>query len=115
MSLYKNNDPTKCCESVATAGLRMHYHQCTRPVYIEINDKKYCRIHSPAYVAEKRKKSSDAFDAAWKERVEKAKQLRQDKLDAARWRAVPEFLAKYQIDYVGLLRDVDEFIGEKNG
>lgn len=35
--------------------------------------------------------------------------------DAARWRAVPAFLEKYQLCYVSLLRDVDEFNGDKNG
>jgi len=33
--------------------------------------------------------------------------------DAKRWRAVPAFLTKYRIDYLGLLRDVVEFNEEK--
>ena len=30
--------------------------------------------------------------------------------DAARWRALPAFIEKYQIDYVGLLTDIDAMI-----
>lgn len=34
----------------------------------------------------------------------------QERQDAARWRAIPAFLEKHQIDYVQLLRDVDGYI-----
>lgn len=61
------------------------------------------------------------FDAcaeweAWKKRAERAEaELAACREDAEKWNELPAFLEKYQINYVGLLRDIDAAIAARKG
>ena len=39
--------------------------QCTKKVVVTRNGKRYCKIHDPEYIAEKRRKWQEKFDKEW--------------------------------------------------
>ena len=79
-------DPNMCCESVATQGLRTHYHQCTKKVVTKVGNKSYCKIHDPAYMAVKHEEQKKKWDKEWEEQTRKHEARQQDSIDAARYR-----------------------------
>lgn len=75
---------TKCNQSVASAGLRMHYHKCNRPVYE--GDK--CKIHCASSQADRDKKSKIAYE----------KKKQSDRIVRATW--FRQELDKYDPDFL---------------
>ncbi len=58
--------------------------------------------------------SHQEFERQLRARVlELEKKCEADAKNAARWRMLPAFLEKYQIEYVGLIRDIDAALAEQ--
>ena len=53
---------TRCSESVATSGLRMHYHRCLFKGTVKRNGKWYCKKHDPVEIAKKREAKNRQWD-----------------------------------------------------
>ena len=62
----------RCCETVPTSGLRMHYHQCQRLGKFEHNGKVYCRQHYPPHVEQRKQDRSASWESDWRAKGQRA-------------------------------------------
>ncbi len=81
--LYKNPDPTRCCDAVSNGPRTMSWHQCYRKIAVTRDGKGYCKIHDPHAIRAKMDEKMADFTAR-NERERKASEHRHAAADLLR-------------------------------